>query len=236
MRVEWNPKTIDWICSAGAYTGFPQALAGQLLEQIPPQHSVCDLGCGVGLVDLALAAGVRSVTGVDQSDPALDRLAALAAADGLRNLEVCCADVDSLVCRWDTAVTIFFGGGERLVDFLRLSRVQVLAVLQEGDTPSFGPCHPPKKNTVAHTVQVLERLGARYEVVRGALEYGQPFCSRGEAADFIHTYARGEQTGVEDYLDRALEPTGRSDYPWYLPQQKRFGIITLRRADNPELI
>lgn len=59
-----------------------------LEKRIPlrPDMSVLDYGCGTGLLTLALAPRVRSVTAVDSSRGMLDALSQKTAAAGIRNV------------------------------------------------------------------------------------------------------------------------------------------------------
>lgn len=76
-------------------------LAGDIAEAIArrvaptPDMDVLDFGCGTGLVSLALASRVRSVTGIDSSQGMLDVFAAKVARLGLTHVHTRLCDLDA---------------------------------------------------------------------------------------------------------------------------------------------
>ena len=65
------------------------------------------------------------------------------------------------------------------------------------------------------------------------LEHGQPFASLDDAVRFFRIYSRDEDPGAvapETVLPR-LRRTEDVQYPYYLPQTKRLGILTIRMED-----
>ncbi len=232
MRVGWNEKTIGWLRSASAFTGFHRQMAGLLAPEIAAGGTMCDLGCGVGLIDLELAPSLEQVTCVDTSAPALAALERMAEERGLSNLETRLTDVDKLEGAWDTVLSLFFGNGKQMARWLSRCRQCVVAVLAEGEAPSFGPGHPPKYNTAQRAERELAEAGVAFHMRRGALEYGQPFRSREEAQEFARVYGKDKLAEDLLYLRTRLTATGDPEYPWYLPQRKRFVIFTLRKEEN----
>ena len=65
------------------------------------------------------------------------------------------------------------------------------------------------------------------------LEHGQPFASLDEAVQFFRIYSKDEAPGAvtpEAVLPR-LQKTGDDAFPYYLPQIKRLGILTIKMED-----
>jgi ubiquinone/menaquinone biosynthesis C-methylase UbiE len=77
MHFSRDPGTLEFGASA--------ALIPFLLRLARPGQSVLEIGCGTGLMALALARGGRRVTGIDVSRVALER--ARSRAPGMRELE-----------------------------------------------------------------------------------------------------------------------------------------------------
>jgi ubiquinone/menaquinone biosynthesis C-methylase UbiE len=81
--------------TAGA--GWNQPVAGRLVDLagLAPPMQVLDLGCGAGAATIRAARAVApggQVTGIDIAEPMLSRTAQAAAAAGLGNITVECAD------------------------------------------------------------------------------------------------------------------------------------------------
>ena len=140
--------------------------------------------------------------------------------------------MDKLEGAWDTVLSLFFGNGKQMACWLSRCRQCVVAVLAEGEAPSFGPGHPPKYNTAQRAERELAEAGVAFHMRRGALEYGQPFRSREEAQEFARVYGKDKLAEDLLYLRTRLTATGDPEYPWYLPQRKRFVIFTLRKEEN----
>ena len=76
-------------------------------------------------------------------------------------------------------------------------------------------------------------MGVPFEFDAQELEHGQPFASLDDAVRFFRIYSRDEDPGAvapETILPR-LRRTEDVQYPYYLPQTKRLGILTIRMED-----
>ncbi len=206
---------------------------------MPGRASLLDLGCGVGLIDIAVADEFSRITCVDRDDQALRLLEADLAARNISNIKTWHANAADVRGQWDTVLMVFFGHlEEQLRHALSLCRHNIIAVIHGDAQGTLGPkdYHPPKCGTVSGTRQALHALGARYAVQEHALEYGQPFASREEAIAFVRAYSKNPpDMAVADYLDARLTETGRADFPYYLPNLKRFGIFVIGREQNAHL-
>ena len=234
LRMPWDARKLDWLIRAAAWTGFPRKLAALLLPHLSPGASLCDLGCGAGLTDLALAPVLGSVTCLDRSQAALSALASLAAAQRLSNVETVLGDAEQLSGVWDHTLLISFGRPEQYPLWLAHCRRSLIAVVREDSSAAFGPGHPAKHNTADRTAAFLDGHGIPYTLTRHVLEYGQPLRSREDAVEFVQAYATDASADIGPYLDRALRSTGDGAFPLYLPNQKRFGIFVLPSAREEE--
>ena len=80
--VEWTQEAIRFRMDAAERVGFDETIAAQILPHLPPNAHVCDAGCGLGYLSLALSRGCASVTAVDTSAAALAALRENAARAG----------------------------------------------------------------------------------------------------------------------------------------------------------
>lgn len=205
-----------------------------LLAHIGQRDSLIDLGCGLGLIDFALSPFIRNITCVDR-DPAVIRcLSTTAAARGAARIEACCGDATAVRGCWGTVLTVFFDRtGDALHAFYPLCRDQMIAVVHASapDAPDDAARHPSRRDAIPRMADSLGALGARYAFSEAALEFGQPFASRQEAAAFVRAYAKNPpDMSVDDYLDARLVHTGERRFPLYLPNQKAFGVFVIGRA------
>lgn len=202
-------------------------------------HSLADLGCGAGLVDLLLARELDDITCVDKSPEPLRFIEREAAAQGLVNIRTLEADANTLEGCWDTVLMMFFGRVQNnLHHYLSLCVQNLIAVVHADVQGKLGPAeyHPPKCNSVSTVTDALDAMGARYTLIEDAIEYGQPFATREEAEAFVRAYSKNPpDTSVAAYLDERLQETSHPDFPLYLPNLKPFGILIIRRDENAHI-
>jgi ubiquinone/menaquinone biosynthesis C-methylase UbiE len=96
VTVDWDSRVDAW--EEVAATDSFRALRDRLRDEAAPagDERVLDLGAGTGLLTLALAPHVASVTALDISAAMLDRLDAHAMTEGVTNVELVTADMRSL--------------------------------------------------------------------------------------------------------------------------------------------
>lgn len=92
----WDDRVDAWdeVVETDAFRALRDRVCA--LADPRPDDRVLDLGAGTGLIALALASRVRSVTAVDISQRMLDRLDQRAAADGIDNVVPVQADLRTL--------------------------------------------------------------------------------------------------------------------------------------------
>ncbi len=235
MRIVWNEQSTQWFRDASRYTGYNRELKKLLLERIPHRGSLCDIGCGAGLIDLELAPCFDSITCVDISPAALSSLEADIREQGISNITVLCADGETLMGQWDTVLALFHGGRNACEKYFRLMRKQLILVTHSSLRGSFGPEANQIRRCfdVDSTRQWLDEAGVRYHLTEHSLEYGQPFHNRQDARAFLKAYtAKMTETELERHMDTVLVPTGDREFPYYLPKKKEFGMFLIRRDEN----
>lgn len=239
MLITWNDKTTQWFEAASEYTGFHRKLTDHFLPHLQKRNSLLDLGCGAGMIDITLAPSFGSITCVDRSAEALSFLARIARKRLADNIETVLSDAEDVEGRWDNVLMVFFGPLEgKLPRFLALCEEALVAVVHADANGNLGPkaYQAGKCNTVARTIETLNALGARYTLIEDAIEYGQPFASRAEAAEFVRAYSKNPpEMAVEAYLDETLVKLEEGSYPLYLPNRKGLGIFIIRRDENANL-
>ncbi|MCD7928448.1 MAG: methyltransferase domain-containing protein [Oscillospiraceae bacterium] len=232
MRIMWNEQSVRWFQNASRYTGFHRRLARLLLERIPRRDSLCDVGCGAGLVDFELAPHFQRVTCVDRVPQAVQAVQKRAGELGLDNLTALCLEGQSLTGQWGTVTALFHGGLEELPHYVSLAQDRLILVTHGSGQGSFGPAQRRRAKHIYTAVMQnwLEQLHLDYRLTETELEYGQPFTDLEDARAFLRAYVGPMEPGeMEDYLGRALQKTGDGEFPYYLPNQKNIGIFTVEK-------
>lgn len=113
----WTDDMIRYMADAGRQTDFHRRLTAELLPYLSPQDRVCDAGCGLGFLSLALAPHVRHVTAADCDAQALSVLKEELAARHIKNVTPLCTDIftDRPAEPYDAMVFCFFGSMDEIL-------------------------------------------------------------------------------------------------------------------------
>lgn len=236
MAFIWTEQRIRWYLDASRHSQFHSQLANLMLPFLHPGDHICDLGCGLGQLDLILAKSVSHITCADINPTVLDHLKAQAQQEQLPNLTTCQQDAREINAPFDVALMAFFGYPPSLMfHAMALARRLFIRVAscQPQPTLSLLENAPNKRETVADISLILDKAGAPYQLLMAELEFGQPLASREEAAAFVQCNRPSLQVGsLQAYLDEALTATGQRDFPFYLPHKKKIGVFIIDTADK----
>jgi tRNA/tmRNA/rRNA uracil-C5-methylase (TrmA/RlmC/RlmD family) len=231
MNFNWNENTIKWYQEANAYCGFFSDVAALLAPKLKGYATLCDLGCGLGLVDLELCKSIGQITCIDINAEAIAALKKNIAVRGIDNIETRLMDSGALNEYWDVIFMSFFGSHEleKYRPYCKKMIVVVGKKVRENDVmdqyKSF------QKNSYDIVAEDLQRKGIPFALTEAALEFGQPLVSVAEAKSYLKAnYAGISDAEVDDFLVRKLQKTGKQDYPFYLPKTKAVGIFEIEGA------
>ena len=114
---EWTEERVSFMADACERTDFHEKLAALLSPYLKKTDSVCDAGCGLGYLSLALSPLVGHVTAAERDDRALDVLRRQLARRHIRNVTPLCTDVLAYTPSepFDAMVFCFFGSMEEIV-------------------------------------------------------------------------------------------------------------------------
>ena len=238
----WSADKIRFLKDASEYGRFNDVLAERAAAHFPAGAHVCDAGCGLGYLSLALAPLCGRVTALDVSNEALDVLRDNIARRGVQNIEVREADAFALPAEetFDAAALCFFGGARETLRFLK-RHVTGSAVLfkKNWETHRFTLRETKlEKFTFRQTCEVLTRWGVPFETESFEVEMGQPFTSVEDAARFFRLNSRGAEAAPVDPAIAAarLVPIDSAAYPYYLPSCRPVGMIVIQTRDIPQEI
>lgn len=229
MRFEWNAQTIQWYQAANAYSGFYHKLAGLIAPKLEGCTSFCDIGCGLGLIDLELSHLFNRITCIDISREAIAALEKSLHERKISNVETRLADYRDTEESWDVIHVSFFGSRE-LTELL--SRCRKLIAVVSGDTAATelypGKYRSFQRHSAEEVEQELWDQGISFAVTHVTLDFSQPLMSMEEAGKFVRTHSPEiNQPDLQEFLTRNLESTGQKDFPFLLPHRKPVSIFEI---------
>ena len=234
---EWTEESIRFRVDAAEQVGFDEAIAAHILPYLPENAHVCDAGCGLGYLSIALAAHCGAVTAVDTSGAALAVLRGNAERQGVENLRIRKADLFSMQPEepYDAMVFCFFG---QIRETLRAVRTQCSgrAILVKRDHVSrrFSLTErPARRLDFQAACDELAELGVLFSAETFPVEMGQPFRSLADAERFFTLFAAGEKPEPAQLRDHLIE-TGKPEFPYYFLAKRSLGLIVLEAGDIPD--
>ena len=236
MLFEWNEQVAQRWREASAYTGYDRNLASLLLPLLTGCGTLCDIGCGLGLVDLELAPHFREITCVDISGDALGELQKQIAEQSVKNIRTVCAEGMRASGQWDAVMALFHGEPEEIVPaYMEKARDRFLLVVHGSPYGTTGPkeYRIRKCCDTESTAAWLDANGYCYTLQTGELEFGQPHRSFEDAVDYTRTFSRdAPEEEIARHVRETVTETGRDDFPLYTPKKRSFGIFLLRKSEN----
>ena len=231
----WTEESIAFLRDAAAINRYYETIAERIAPQLPENAHICDAGCGIGELSLALKPYCHRVTAVAADALAIKTLKARL----IEGVAARCGDVEALTPKepYDAMVFCLFG---RTQDTLRIARKQcrgrIFLVKRDYSHHRFSAGKVSLgEYTVGSTENVLRVFGIPYSVERFSAEFGQPFRSLEAAEHFFALYYRSESEVLSKDEIRARLTAGPSaEFPYYLPHKKALCLFTVETADIPE--
>ena len=108
---QWNEEMVRFMRDASEYSDYHRRLVQWMLPDLHPGDHICDAGCGLGYLSLALSPYVRRVTAADRSQEALSVLRENCTRRAVHNIDIRSGDIraDSPDAAYDAMVFCFFG-------------------------------------------------------------------------------------------------------------------------------
>ena len=229
MLITWDDQTSERFIDASAYTGFHKALAQKLLPYVAREYTVCDIGCGLGRLDIELSPYVSEIMALDISEYALSMLKRDAGRAGANNISIHRGEAEALEGCYDIVLMSLFGETDTQ-EILRHCKRSFIRIVSASTKSGLYPERHRRevKNAVPVVSRQLNALGIDFRVEYCSFEFGQPLKTRQDAEQFVLSNAPEATAGeIVDFLDANMERTGRGDFPFYLPYQKELGIFVI---------
>lgn len=235
---EWQTHMVRFMKDASETSGYHAALAKKIAKYLPQSARVCDAGCGLGYLSLALSPYCQEVCAVDIAPQALAVLKLNIENMQIVNIRAICADMfqEASETPYDAMVFCFFGS---ISEAFRIAKAQckgkLLLIKRDWDGHRFARKGIlPSRHTLADVEAALKESGIPYVGERFALEMGQPFASLEDAALFFRTYGNEPEISEEEVKKRLLYRETDAKFPYYLPVENRLGLLVLDTGDIPD--
>ena len=228
MNFNWDDDTIRWYQEANAYTDFFTNVAQVISPALEKETHLCDVGCGLGLVDLALRKKVKAITAIDSNEKVIASLKGQIKKKEITNIETKVMDYQQMTGNYDVILLSFFAS--RDLDFF-LDHCRKLIVLVDQKTkikPFIDGTRSHRRNTESRLVESLVKNNHDYLVKRATFEFGQPLGSRAEADRYMEkTYPKAQAHQRSSYLEEELLENDDHTYPYYLAREKALSIFEI---------
>lgn len=236
MSFTWTEEKIKFYKDASRYTGFHRQVGEIIRPYLDENWTLCDLGCGLGLIDFEISPYVNRITAIDLSDLAISDYRKRLEASSIENISVESGDSDEVKGRlWDAVLLSFFGKpGEELDRIFSMAEKE--AILITYVDPLSEKHGQLKKNhnrpTTSDYEAHIKNKGYKYEIIYKDMDFGQPFRSLEEAGLYHESYSRETDPDKRTQLIRKnlkdVESTGDKEFPYFLSKKKGIGIIVVK--------
>ncbi len=234
---EWNPDKIRFRIDSVQRSTFHQQIARVLAGKFddPSSVSLCDAGCGLGFLSLALSEHFKQITSIDISPLALSVLQRETAVRGIRNISILQEDLlydpEVIPGLYDGMVFSFFGNVSEILQIAGPRCHNRIFILKKNDHHHrFSVSHALREHdSMAWALKDLREQGLRFTKEDMSIEDGQPLRSLEDAELFFRLYARGEDKNLitRDYVRSLLQETSDDEFPFYYQRPCIFSILTV---------
>lgn len=235
----WEKDMVRFMRDASEYGTYNRALAELLAPQLDKNTHICDAGCGLGYLSLALAPYAGHVTGVERHPDAAAVLVENCRRLGITNVTSRCGPIEDLCPAepYDAMVFCFFGGIDEILRVAkRQCRGRVFIITRNYTTHRFSVgSHSTGSYGYRSSHDTLTAQGIPFTETTMELEFGQPFRSFEDARRFYETYSVDHDKAVitDDFLREKLVTNVSAEFPYYMPHRRRLAVLTFETKDIP---
>lgn len=232
---EWTEEKIRWYQQAETYPGNNrnQVLADIIFREMESPFSICDLGCGIGGLSIALSQKAEKVMAVDQNRDVISVLKDRIENKSLSNIEVRQGDYKKLLPqeeRLDAAVICMAGNLEKDVPYvLEWARKKIFLITEITSYHHFKVSRKKKVYEDPERIRdFIKGQGLSYHEQIVRVHFGQPFKNQAEAVEFMRCYDRNESLeAIKAYLSEKLIRLEDKEFPLYFPCEKSYRIFSI---------
>ena len=221
MLLKWNDDTIRWYITANEYTGFFRNIADTITPMLSGYRTMCDIGCGLGLVDLELHSVMERIDCIDINEAVIEKLRQTVEQRGIQNIHARVEDCNNLTGGWDVVYMSFFGSRE-IKKYLSMCKKLITVVGKKAESELFpGKYRKMEKGTAAESEKYLIENNIEYKVLHREFEFGQPFKSVEEAVSFVRSLSEeASDREIYEFLEKRLVEISHPEYKLFMPRKK----------------
>lgn len=240
MMQLWYKDMVRFMKDASEFGTYNQELARLLAPHLTKQTHICDAGCGLGYLSLALAPCVGQVSSVEKNPDAVAVLKENCRRFGVDNVTAKCGELDSTAPeeKYDAMVFCFFGSIDEILSAAKKQcSGNVFIITRNYTTHRFSVgSHKTGSYGYKSASETLSALGIPYDEKIFDLEFGQPFRSLEDARCFFEIYSKdADKTAITDeFLRGKVVQTGREDFPLYMPHRRNLALLRFDAKDIKE--
>lgn len=229
MRMEWNDSTIKAFKEASEYTKFHENLARYLKPLLSNCYSLCDIGCGLGIVDMYLSEFIDNITCIDIDKNVIDYLQKEINKKQIYNVKCCCDDYKNIDGFFDVILISFFGYEE--IDFFSKHCKKLIVIINDKVNSHLPPLLESRtKEKERYSTPTLEKnlinMNLNYKLEHHSLEFGQVFKNKKEVEEYAKSYDDGQQ--YEKIYNHIIDNIKYDENMMlYLPYKKSFSIFSI---------
>lgn len=237
MMQYWYEDMVRFMRDASEYGTYNQELAQLLAPHLTKDMHICDAGSGLGYLSLSLASYVGWVTSVEKNPDAVAVLEENCRRMGIGNVIPRCSGIEEAIPekKYDAMVFCFFGGIDEILETVKSQcDGQVFVITRNYTTHRFSVgSHKTGSYGYKSCIDTLTELGIPYEHTLMDMEFGQPFRNMTDVRSFFEMYSKDEDKSAitEEFLRSKVVPTGREDFPLYMPHLRNLAILHFNTKD-----
>ena len=241
MMQYWYKDMVRFMKDASEYGIYNQELTRLMAPYLTEKTHICDAGCGLGYLSLALAPYVGQVSSVEKNPDASAVLAENCKRFGITNVHPVCGEVAKVppAAKYDAMVFCFFGGIREILSVAKKQCDGTVFIITRNYTTHRFSVGKHSTGTYGYlsASQMLKELEIPYEETLMDLEFGQPFRSMEDARKFFEMYSKDEDktTITDEFLRSKVVEQEHEIYPLYMPHQRNMAIIRFDTKYIPQL-
>ena len=228
MRMNWNDCTMKAFNKASEYTRFHEIVAEKIKSYTEDTNTLCDMGCGLALVDIYLSKYIKDITCVDVNETVIEYAKKNAEKKNVDNIKFLVSDFKDVEGFFDTILISFFSYED--VAYFSKHCNKLVIIVNNSDKTHIPVSDKTNEVINLHTAENLKNLldqkKLKYSVETMNLQFGQPFENEAE----VRAYAEGyNESGEKDKIfEHVMQNVQKGDgVAYYLPHDKRISIFVV---------